>query len=48
MFNYAKFNHIKFNSKIGVVPITPSLFTSTYDIGIVRRVVWLNKIVRKP
>lgn len=46
MFNHAKFNHIKFNSKIGIIPVTP-VFVSTYDIGIVRRTVWLNKVVRK-
>lgn len=46
MFNHAKFNHIKFNSKIEI-PVVPETFVSTYDIGIVRRTVWLNKVVRK-
>lgn len=46
MFNHAKSNHIKFNSKIEV-PIVVPTFVSTYDIGIVRRTVWLNKAVRK-
>ena len=46
MFNHAKFNHIKFNSKIEV-PIVPTTFESTYDIGITRKTVWLEKIVRR-
>ena len=46
MFNHAKFNHIKFNSKIEV-PIVPSTFVSTYDIGITRKAVWLERIVRR-
>lgn len=46
MFNHAKFNHIKFNSKIGILPIPP-VFVSTRDIGIQRKTVWLEKDVRK-
>ena len=46
MFNHAKFNHIKFNSKIEV-PIVPATFESTYDIGITRKAVWLERIVRR-
>lgn len=46
MFNHAKFNHIKFNSKIEI-PIVLPTFVSTYDIGITRKAVWLERIVRK-
>jgi len=46
MFNHARFNMIKFNSKIEI-PITPTTFESTYDIGITRSSVWLEKIVRR-
>ena len=46
MFNHAKFNHIKFNSKIEIVAV-PSTFVSTYDIGITRKAVWLERIVRR-